>query len=157
MAALCILQSIMRHSVENMRQNIRQNIRQYAAKMGIAVFFVLSSSSCSTLSTGEVPDAKVGTPQSKGPVGRTMKTHSEKFAACARDAVTVQTGSIQKIVLGFQIDAEGRVTRAKIKSMSMGDPDLHDCVLRRLRKITFPKPADGQTKSIEWPLTLSPS
>ena len=92
----------------------------------------------------------------KGPVGKTMKANSEKFATCARDSVTVQTGSIQRLILRFTIDADGHVHKPRISNMSAGDPDLHGCVLRTLSRIKFPPPQDGESKEITYPLVLRP-
>ena len=98
----------------------------------------------------------MGDMPSKGPVGKTMKANSEKFVACARDAVSVQTGSPQNIQLDFTIDPLGRVQRAEISKMSSPDPDLYDCIRRTLRKIQFPVPNDGKSKKITYPLVLKP-
>lgn len=102
------------------------------------------------------PDASMGDAPSNGPVGRTMNTHSEKFVSCARDAVSVQTGSTQHIQLRFVVDPDGSVKRATIDSMTAPDPDLHNCLLHQLRKVKFPPPADGKSKTITYPLVLKP-
>lgn len=98
----------------------------------------------------------MGEMPSRGPVGRTMKANSEKFLACARDSVSVQTGSPQKVQLDFTIDSEGRVAKMSVSNMSAPDPDLYDCVRRTLRKIQFPPPSDGLSKKITYPLVFKP-
>ncbi len=85
-----------------------------------------------------------------------MKTNSEKFLSCARDSVTVQTGSPQNLALRFMVEPDGRVSKANIDSMSAPDPDLHGCVVRQLKKVKFPPPADGLRKEIRYPLVLKP-
>lgn len=102
------------------------------------------------------PDAVVGEMPSKGPVGRTMKANAEKFAACGRDSVTIQTGSPQKLQLNFIVDAEGRVQKPEIVNMSAPDPDLYDCVRRALKRIQFPLPKDGKSQKVTYPLVLKP-
>lgn len=106
--------------------------------------------------SGEKPDASVGAMPSNGPVGKTMRANSEKFVACGRDSVSVQTGTTQHIKLGFTVAADGKVQNAKILEMSEGDPDLYSCVLRVLRKLGFPKPKDQKPKNITYPLVLRP-
>ena len=105
---------------------------------------------------GATPDAKLGDMPSKGPVGRTIRGSSEKFLACARDSVTVQTESIQEMKLKFTVEADGSVKRAAVIDMSAPDPDLQACVLKTLRKLNFPKPSDGKPKEIKYPLVLKP-
>lgn len=85
-----------------------------------------------------------------------MRANSEKFLMCARDSVSVQTGSPQKMQLNFTIDAQGRVQKTAISDMSAPDPDLYDCIRKALRKIQFPPPNDGKAKHITYPLVLKP-
>lgn len=102
------------------------------------------------------PEATVGEMPSQGPVGRTMKANSDKFAACGRDSVSIQTGSAQKMQLSFVVDPEGRVQKPNITNMSEPDPDLYDCVRRTLKRIQFPKPKDGKSKPVTYPLSIKP-
>lgn len=102
------------------------------------------------------PDAVVGEMPSQGPVGRTMKANTEKFATCGRDSVTIQTGSPQRMQLNFLVDAEGHVQKPEIANMSAPDPDLYDCVRRALKRIQFPAPKDRKAKKVTYPLVLKP-
>jgi hypothetical protein len=109
---------------------------------------------CASFGGGESPDAILVEDKGKGAVSKTFRTHSEKLANCARDSITVQTGTTQEIQLAFDVTAEGKVSHPEILSMSAPDPDLRECVLRTLRKISFPKPKDGQVQKIRHPITL---
>ena len=122
----------------------------------IAAALVLSTllPACATM--GAQPQASLGDVPSKGPVGKTITANSEKFAACARDSVTVQTGLVQTLQLRFMLDEKGDVTRSRIDQMSSPDPDLRTCVLLRLRRIKFPSPGDRKPKDIHYPLVLRP-
>lgn len=114
------------------------------------------ASGCVGASVGVKPDASVGDMPSAGPVGRTMKAHSAKFAACGRDSVTVQIGTKQHLTLRFTVDPEGNVKKPRIDDMTEGDPDLYSCVLRVLKRMKFPPPPDGQAKPIVYPLVVRP-
>jgi hypothetical protein len=48
------------------------------------------------------------------------------------------------------------VQKAHINGMTAPDPDLYSCVLHQMKKIKFPRPADGKTKEITYPLVLKP-
>lgn len=125
--------------------------------LGVILVLILSVfeiTGCATVAA--TPDASVGDTPSKGPVGRTMRSNSPKFAACARDSVTVQTGTTQNMQLRFLIDANGNVTRSTVEKMNGPDPDLRGCILRALNRIQFPKPDDGKAKDIQYPLILRP-
>jgi hypothetical protein len=119
-----------------------------------ALTFLLINTGCSTM--GAKPEASVGNMPSQGPVGKTFKKNSAKFAACARDSVTIQTGSTQHIQIEFQISEKGQVLKAATSRMSEPDPDLHDCILRVVRKMEFPPTPDHKTRRLTYPLTLRP-
>ena len=91
---------------------------------------------------------------SEGPLGRTMNRHSERFESCGRDSVTVQTGAVQRVKLKFTVTPEGRASKAEVLGMSDPDPDLQHCLLKTLARIEFPRPKDGQSKPVLYPVTI---
>ena len=105
---------------------------------------------------GAAPEAHVADVPSHGPVGKTIKTSAEKFAACGRDSVAVQTGTSETIQLRFTINGQGKVEKAETESMTSPDPDLQTCVLRALKRLQFPVPKDRKSKEINYPLILKP-
>lgn len=116
--------------------------------------FLAFTPGCGTI--GSTPDASVASAPTKGPVGQTIEENNSKFVHCARDSVTVQTETIQKLTLDFTIDGQGFVKEADIAQMTAPDPDLRGCILYTLKKIRFPAPKDGKSKKIQYPLTLRP-
>ncbi len=118
------------------------------------IFWLALPISCAYI--GAAPDASMAPPPSDGAIGKTMKSHSQKFENCARDSVTVQTGATQQVKLLFIVSPQGKVLNAEIPLMSTPDPDLRSCILRVLRKIEFPIPEDRKQKNITYPLTLRP-
>ena len=105
---------------------------------------------------GAAPDASIGSTPSKGPVGKTIRSSSDKFLICARDSVSIQTGTTQQLQLLFTVEGDGSVKSARVEKMSEPDPDLQGCVLRTLRRLKFPAPTDGNPKKITYPLVLRP-
>ncbi|MBI2606646.1 MAG: AgmX/PglI C-terminal domain-containing protein [Deltaproteobacteria bacterium] len=103
---------------------------------------------------GASPDAAATGMPSEGPLGRTMNRHSESFARCGRDSVSVQTGSVQRVKLKFTVTPDGRASKAEVLGMSDPDPDLQYCLLKTLGRIEFPKPKDGQAKPVLYPVTI---
>jgi len=125
-----------------------------ALLLAMPLAFAALAGGCATV--GAVPDASVGPMPSDGPVGKTMSANAEKFERCGRDAVTVQTGSVQNIQLRFTVEADGSVQKPQIERMDFPDPDLYSCVLRVLKKLQFPKPKDGKSKVVKYPLVIRP-
>lgn len=101
-----------------------------------------------------MPDASVDSPKGEGPVAKTFRANNEKFAFCARDSVTVQTGSTQNIRLLFTVTPDGSVEKTEIDDMTAPDPELRACVLHHLRAMRFPKPKDGKPKRLAYPLVF---
>ncbi|HRK01985.1 MAG TPA: tryptophan--tRNA ligase, partial [Oligoflexia bacterium] len=130
-------------------------------KVKKAVGFVLSLALISLISGGcasvpATPEAQLGPMPTTGPVGSTFSKHGEKFVNCGRDAVTIQTGSTQRIDFRFTILPSGVVAKPRIDGMSSPDPDLHGCLLRALAKVQFPKPKDKKPKEIGYTITIRP-
>lgn len=48
-----------------------------------------------------------------------------------------------KIVVRFTIGEDGKVSDVRIESDTMGNPDVADCILSRIRRWIFPKPDEG--------------
>lgn len=100
------------------------------------------------------PDAQVSDMPNQGILGQTMNRNSEEFAKCGRDSVTIQTGSVQKLKLKFNVTPEGKAEQIEVVNMLDPDPDLQLCLRRAVKKINFPKPQDGKVKSVLYPITL---
>lgn len=122
----------------------------------LAVFSSWILSGCMGSSMGARPGASMASSPSSGPVGKTFQKNASKFERCARDSVTIQTGTSQNLQLEFTVLPDGSVKKPEIVSMSGPDPDLYDCVVGALKRLTFPPPPDGQAKKLQYPLTLKP-
>ena len=120
----------------------------------LVAVLALNASSCGGI--GASPDATVTDMPDEGPLGHTMKRHARDFEACGRDSVSIQTGSTQKVKLKFMVTAEGKAVKPKVLGMGDPDPDFQLCLMKVLKKIDFPKPADGQPKPVNYPLTIKP-
>lgn len=118
----------------------------------LIVVYFLTQLGCSSMSAQ--PDAQVVDMPNQGALGQTMNRNSEEFAKCGRDSVSIQTGSIQKIKLKFNVTPEGKAEKIEVMEMTDPDPDLQICLKRTVKKINFPKPQDGKVKPILYPITL---
>ncbi len=113
---------------------------------------IILQNGCSSM--GAQPDAQATDMPNEGILGSTMNHHAEDFAYCGRDSVTIQTGSIQKVKLKFNVTPEGKAEKIEVLDMSDPDPDLQLCLKRAVKKINFPKPKDGKLKPVLYPVTL---
>ncbi len=60
-----------------------------------------------------------------------------------------------KVVVFWQINAPGDVATSRIKSSTIGSPDVEDCLVRQVRKWTFPRADNGQTTKVFFPFVFS--
>jgi TonB family protein len=59
--------------------------------------------------------------------------------------------------MGFTIDGKGRVSQAQVRSSTLQDPAVEQCLLARVRTWKFPAPSDGGECAIEYPFVFAPS
>jgi outer membrane biosynthesis protein TonB len=60
-----------------------------------------------------------------------------------------------KVVVFWQIEPSGSVSTSRIKSSSIGSPDVEDCLSRQVRKWTFPSASNGQITKVFFPFIFS--
>ena len=60
-----------------------------------------------------------------------------------------------KVVVFWQIEATGSVSTSKIKTSTIGSPDVEDCLSRQVRKWTFPSASNGQITKVFFPFIFS--
>ena len=53
-----------------------------------------------------------------------------------------------KVVVRFTISTTGRVTKATVVSETLGDPNVVECVVGKVRSLVFPKPAGGSVEYV---------
>ena len=120
---------------------------------GLCIYLLLVSLGCGGI--GILPDAKVEKMSSNNEeIGKIIKRHTQKFEECGKDSVSIQTGSTQNLKLKFQVDGDGSIKKASVERMNEPDPDLQSCILRTLKRISFPKPLDGKPQYVSYALTL---
>lgn len=113
--------------------------------------FLLLVAGCATPGT----EAHLKRPQGKGPVSDTIRQNQSKFDACIAESVSLNGGENIQLILTFTVSAQGRVVNPEIERMSTPDPDFGDCIIRKLRRIEFPKPNDGKPREIRYPLIFT--
>jgi TonB family protein len=55
------------------------------------------------------------------------------------------------VKIAFIIDPEGRIEKAWMVS-GLEDPDFDKCIMDLVSKLIFPKPRDGKTVSVVYPV-----
>jgi TonB family protein len=87
----------------------------------------------------------------KDEVGEVIHKHLSEVRYCYESAM-VRTPDIEgKLMVGFTIGGNGVVKSTEIKSSTVPDPRLDDCILRRLTTWKFPQPRGGIDVTVAYP------
>ena len=77
--------------------------------------------------------------------------------ACYTEALQQNPTLSGKLVVKFYIDPAGEVSRARVKSSTLNDTAVEQCVTNHLTQMQFPKPDGGGIVTVSYPLRFHPS
>lgn len=87
----------------------------------------------------------------KDEVGEVIHRHLSEVRYCYESAM-IRTPDIEgKLMTNFTINGQGVVKSAEVKSSTLPDPRLDDCIIRRLATWKFPKPRGGVDVAVTYP------
>jgi outer membrane biosynthesis protein TonB len=87
----------------------------------------------------------------KDEVGEVIHRHLSEVRYCYESAM-IHTPDIEgKLITAFVVNPGGAIKTAEIKSSSLPDPRLDDCIIRRLMTWKFPKPRGGVEVAVNYP------
>lgn len=87
----------------------------------------------------------------KDEVGEVIHKHLSEVRYCYESAM-IRTPDIEgKLMTNFTINGQGIIKSAEVKSSTLPDPRLDDCIVRRLATWQFPKPRGGVDVSVTYP------
>ncbi len=87
----------------------------------------------------------------KDEVGEVIHRHLSEVRYCYESAM-IRTPDIEgKLMTNFTINGQGVVKIAEVKSSTLPDPRLDDCIIRRLATWKFPKPRGGVDVAVTYP------
>lgn len=101
--------------------------------------------------SGDLNGSSVDEGLTKDEVGEVIHRHLSEVRYCYESAM-IRTPNIEgKLMTGFVISSTGIVKSSEIKSSTLPDPRLDDCILRRLVTWQFPKPRGGVDVAVSYP------
>ena len=99
----------------------------------------------------DIPGASVEEGLTKDEVGEVIHRHMSEVRYCYESAM-LRTPDVEgKLVTNFTIGASGMVKSTEIKSSTLPDPRLDDCILRRLVTWKFPNTKGGVDVAVSYP------
>jgi hypothetical protein len=86
----------------------------------------------------------------------TIAKYLSQVRACYEDRLRVNPGLEGTLTMDFEIGGLGRLNSSKVKSSSVGDPQVGSCVATRMMGWEFPKPRGGVNVKVIYPFSLRP-
>ncbi|HET6585328.1 MAG TPA: AgmX/PglI C-terminal domain-containing protein [Nannocystaceae bacterium] len=104
------------------------------------------------------PAVDLGRPAVKGQlsmdlIDKEVRRHKAQIHFCYQKQLTRFPNLAGKVSLFWTIAMDGSVTRAKVKSSSLGNSDVESCMVRALSNWRFPKP-EGGVVEVTYPFTF---
>jgi hypothetical protein len=104
--------------------------------------------------TFETKLAKVEEGLTADEVGEVILRHAAEIRYCYEDALLRNPSTEGKLQLLFKISPRGKVTTTEVRSSSMNDTRLEDCVVRKLVTWNFPQPKGGIEVPVTYPFVF---
>jgi TonB family protein len=87
-------------------------------------------------------------------VGEVILRHAAEIRYCYEDALLRNPSVEGQLQLLFKISPRGRVSSTQIKSSTLGEARLEDCVIRKLSSWAFPQPKGGIEVPVTYPFVF---
>ena len=86
---------------------------------------------------------------------KVVKAHQNAIRTCYDRELQRTQGLGGKVVVRWKIDQDGLVKGARVRSSSMGNGRVEDCIIRRVARMRFPKPKNGVTAKVNFPFIFA--
>lgn len=91
---------------------------------------------------------------SKREVFEVIQKHMSEIRNCYEKAILRKDNIEGKVLVGFGINATGSVTSASVKSSTVSDHFLDQCIVERLKHWAFPRPKGGTKVEVMYPFVF---
>ncbi len=92
----------------------------------------------------------------KSLIDAVIKRHMNQIRYCYQRELTKNPSLGGKVVVKFVIAKDGSVSKASIKSSSMGSKAVESCITGRFMRFQFPEPKGGGIVIVSYPFIFSP-
>src|SRR5690606_32561969 len=106
-----------------------------------------------TLKTGKASGSLGGlTPEQ---ILKVVKTRQRAIQACYSRELQRSKGLGGTITVAWKIDSAGFVSRAKVRTTTMRNGRVEDCIVRQVNSMKFPSPKGGGSATVNFPFIFS--
>jgi hypothetical protein len=92
----------------------------------------------------------------RGDIARVVRRRAGAIRSCYQRRLQVKPDLQGKITARWQIKMDGRVGSASAAQDTLRDSAVTGCIMRVLRRMTFPRP-EGGVCIIQWPFVFNPN
>ena len=109
----------------------------------------------------ETPGEVLGTPEidasgyDRAIIQRVVRQHRREIRACYEGELQQHRDLVGRVVVTFIIDAAGRVASAAIRESDVDSDDLESCLLRRIRRWSFPPNPSARNSRVIYPFVFT--
>jgi len=100
-------------------------------------------------------EADIGGGMDKEAIRRVIREHIREIRNCYERELQKSPDLYGKIVLEWDIEEEGRVSRCVVKSNALGNDAVAQCIASRLKTWKFPDPPKDQVGRVVFPFVFS--
>jgi hypothetical protein len=109
---------------------------------------------------GDAPKTVVGKPQivgalDKETIDQVIKRHVNQIRYCYERELNKDPSLQGQVVIDFTIAADGSVSESKVKSDTLSNSAVGECVNGRFWRMQFPQPRGGGVVRVSYPLILN--
>lgn len=110
-----------------------------------------------TVESGGAEEDFVGTIDREA-IRRVVRAKLHEVKSCYERVLNQQAKGTKlegKVVISWEIIAKGQVRNAKVKSTTLGNSTVENCIRDRLSSWVFPEPPEGMTAEVAYPFLLN--
>ena len=100
-------------------------------------------------------EGEFGGGMDKEAIRRVIREHIREIRSCYEKELQRSPDLYGKIVLEWDIEEEGRVSRVATKSNALGNDSVANCIMSRLKMWKFPDPPKDQVGRVIFPFVFS--
>jgi hypothetical protein len=84
-------------------------------------------------------------------IRRVIMSRAPAYQNCYERQLQVKRDLSGKIVMKIKISGKGKVLLAKVASTTMNSPQVENCIVGNIRKLSFPAPKNGKMVNVSYP------
>ncbi len=93
----------------------------------------------------------------KNEIRSVIRSNQSKFKYCYEKELLKKSNLRGRIVVSSQIHQKGTTAKVGVRSSSIKDSKVENCILRVFRRMRFPAPPGGGMVRVNYPLVFSPN